>query len=228
MSAPIAVDATAGLTRLRFTLFINIKSVVGGGACGDVGEGEYFPASRASSESGGSAAGRRRRSSIYPQAFLVHLPRRAITEALVLTLLIVKTEPGADAGPGLGDGGIGIEVDFFVFEAAPQPLDKDVVHAAALAVHTDLDPMVFQSAGEVVTGELAALIGIKDLWPAIAGECFLKRFDAKIGAERVGQPPRQHGAADPIHDRYRVEEAFGHRDVGDVGAPDLIDPLDSE
>src|SRR5215470_11077990 len=113
------------------------------------------PASRASSESGGSAAGRRRRSSIYPQAFLVHLPRRAITEALVLTLLIVETEPGADAGPGLGAGCIGIEVDFFVFEAAPQPLDKDVVHAAALAVHTDRDPMVFQSAGKVVTGELA-------------------------------------------------------------------------
>src|SRR5215467_12486331 len=183
MSAPIAVDATAGLRRLRFTLFINIKSVVGGGACGDVGEGEHFPASRASSESGGSAAGRRRRSSIYPQAFLVNLPRRAITEALMLTLLIVETEPGADAGPGLGDGCIGIEVDFFVFEAAPQPLDKDVVHAAALAVHADHDAMPLQGAGKVVTGELAPLVGIEDFRPAMARERFLERLDAKIGVE---------------------------------------------
>jgi hypothetical protein len=29
-----------------------------------------------------------------------------------------------------GDAGIGVEVDLLVFEAAPQPLDKDVVHVA--------------------------------------------------------------------------------------------------
>jgi hypothetical protein len=69
------------------------------------------------------------------------LPRRAIAEALVLALLVVEAEPGADAGPGLGDRRVGVEVDFLVFEAAPQPLDEDVVHAAALAVHADDDPM---------------------------------------------------------------------------------------
>jgi hypothetical protein len=59
------------------------------------------------------------------------LPRRAVAEALVLALVIVEAEPGADAGLGLGDRRIGVEVDFLVFEAAPQPLDEDVVHAAA-------------------------------------------------------------------------------------------------
>jgi hypothetical protein len=39
---------------------------------------------------GGSAAGRRRRSSTYPQAFLVDLPRRAVTEALMLALVVVQ------------------------------------------------------------------------------------------------------------------------------------------
>ena len=53
-------------------------------ACGYVGEGEHFLAFRARSGSGGSAAGRQRRSSTYPQAFLVNLPRCAIAEALVL------------------------------------------------------------------------------------------------------------------------------------------------
>jgi hypothetical protein len=37
---------------------IDINSFVDGGACGDVGEGEHFPAFRACSGSGGSAAGR--------------------------------------------------------------------------------------------------------------------------------------------------------------------------
>src|SRR6516165_265316 len=74
--------------------------LVGGGACGDVGEGEHFPAFRACSGSGGSAAGRQSRSSTYPRAFLVNLPRRAIAEALVLALRVVKVQPGANAGLG--------------------------------------------------------------------------------------------------------------------------------
>jgi hypothetical protein len=72
--------------------FINIKSLVGGGACGYVGEGEYFPAFRAGSGGGESGAGRQRRSSTYPQAFIVNLPRRAVAEALVPALLIVEIE----------------------------------------------------------------------------------------------------------------------------------------
>src|SRR5262249_9162301 len=58
---------------------VNINPVVGGCAGGDVGEG---------------AAGRRSRSSTYPRAFcFVGLTRRAIAQALVLTLLIIKAEP---------------------------------------------------------------------------------------------------------------------------------------
>src|SRR5467141_3273256 len=113
------------------------------------------PAFRAGSGSGGSTAGRRSRSSTYPQAFLVNSSRCAIAEALVLTLIIVEADPGANAGFRLGHRRIGMEVDLFVFEAAPQSLDEDVVHAAPLAVHADGDIMGLQSAGEAVAGELA-------------------------------------------------------------------------
>jgi hypothetical protein len=36
-----------------------------------------------------------------------------------------------------------------------------------------------------------------DLGPAMAGERLLEDLDTKIGAERVGQPPRQHRTARP-------------------------------
>ena len=36
----------------------------------------------------------------------------------------------------------------------------------------------------------------------------------------------QHVPTRPIHDRHQVKEAAAHRDVGDVGAPDLIGPVD--
>src|SRR5207248_9210794 len=187
---------------------INIKSLVGRGACGYVGEGEHFPAFRARSGSGGSAAGRQRRSSTYPQAFLVNLPRRAIAEALVLALLVVEIEPSANTGLGFGHRRVGIEVDFLVFEAAPQPLDEDIVHAPAIAVHADGDPMSLEGGGEIVAGELAALVGIEDLRPAVARERFLERFDTQIGAEGVRVTPRQHLDAHPVHADYQVDEAL--------------------
>src|SRR5215472_5497304 len=105
-------------------------------------------------QAGGSAAGRQRRSSPYPQAFLVNLSRRAIAEALVLALVIVEIEPGANASLGFGDRRISVKVDLLVFEAAPQSLDKDVVHAPAFAVHADHDAMPLQRAGKLVAGEL--------------------------------------------------------------------------
>jgi hypothetical protein len=181
---------------------IKIKFLIGGCACGDVGEGEHFPAFRVGSGSGGSAAGRQRRSSTYPQTLLVNLPRRAIAEALVLALRVVKVQPGANTGFGLGHCRISVQVDLLVFGAAPQSLDKDVVHATAFAVHADHDGMPPQDAGEVATGEPTALVGIEDLRPGIARECFLKRFDAKIGAGCVGEAPCQHRTAHPVRDDH--------------------------
>src|SRR5262249_14485098 len=148
----------------------------GDGACGYVGEGEHFPTFRACSGGGGSAAGRQRRSSTYPQALLVDLPRRAIAEALVLALVVVEAQPSANPGLGLGHGRVGMEVDLLVFEATPQSFDKDVVHAAAPAVHADRDFLPLQDVGEVVAGELTALVGIEDLGPAVAGKGFLERL----------------------------------------------------
>src|SRR5216683_2302217 len=173
-------------------LLVNINPVVGGCAGGDVGEG---------------AAGRRSRSSTYPPAFcFVGLARRAIAQALVLALLVIEAEPGADAGLGLGDAGIRVEVDLLIFEAAPQPLDEDVVHVAALAIHADRDRVVLQRAGEVVSGELAALVGIEDLGLAVPRQRFLEGLDTELRAERVRQPPRQHGTAHPVHDRHQAGE----------------------
>ena len=62
----------------------------------------------------------------------------------MLTHLVVESEPGANAGLGLGDCRIGVEVDLLVLEASPQSLDEDVVNAAALAVQLILIPWRFR------------------------------------------------------------------------------------
>jgi hypothetical protein len=95
-------------------------------------------------------------------------------------------------------------------------------------IHADGDRVALQGGGEIVAGELAGLVCIEDLRPAVLGERFLECLDTELRAERVRQPPRQHSTAHPVHDYHQVEEALGHRDVSDVRAPDLIDPLDRE
>jgi hypothetical protein len=73
----------------------------------------------------------------------------------VLPLLVVEAQPSSDPNLRLGDAGVSVQVDLLVFQAAPQSLDKDVVHAAAFAIHADRDPAALEHAGEVVAGELA-------------------------------------------------------------------------
>src|SRR5215471_209728 len=117
-------------------------------------------------------------------------------------LVVVPVGMWAKASPGFGHSCISAEVDLLVFETAPQSLDKDVVHAAALAVHADHDLVPFQGTGEIAASELAALVGIEDFRSAIARERFLERFDAKIGVERVAEAPGEHRAAHPVHDHH--------------------------
>src|SRR5215471_16077603 len=98
MSAPIAVDATAGSTSLPFTSSVaNSLLVV---PVGMWAKASISLLSELPRGAGKGAAGRQRRSSTYPQAFLVNLSRRAIAETLVLALVIVEIEPSANASLG--------------------------------------------------------------------------------------------------------------------------------
>jgi hypothetical protein len=100
--APIALGATV-MTSLSFCL-VNINPVVGGCAGGDVGEG---------------AVGRRTRSFTYPPGFrFLGSARHAIVQALVVALLVIEAEPGADAGIGAGVFGASSE-SHFLWPAGP-------------------------------------------------------------------------------------------------------------
>jgi hypothetical protein len=65
-------------------------------------------------------------------------------------------DPRTDALARLATGLEGIEEGSFVFEAAPQPLNEDVVHPAAAPVHGGADAGVLQRCREGEAGELAA------------------------------------------------------------------------
>ena len=82
---------------------------------------------------------------------------------------IVKIDPIADDLFGLEPIRQLVQIDRLVFERAPQPLDEDVVHAAAPAIHGDRNLRRLEQTGEVKAGELAALVGVEDLRFSISG-----------------------------------------------------------
>ena len=50
----------------------------------------------------------------------------------------------------------------------------------------------------------------------------------KLASSVFDRRQGQNEPARPVHDRHQVKEAALHRDVGDVGAPDMVRPLDRQ
>ena len=64
--------------------------------------------------------------------------------------LIVEHQSVADALFGLGHTIIGFEIDLLMFQSGPETLDKHIFHPASLAIHADLDVMVFEYIREIL------------------------------------------------------------------------------
>jgi hypothetical protein len=78
-----------------------------------------------------------------------------------------------------------MQIDFFVFDALPEPFHEDVIPPAPLAIHADLYAMGFQKTSKLEAGELAALIGVEDVRFAIPVDRLLDRFQAEVSGERI-------------------------------------------
>ncbi len=55
------------------------------------------------------------------------------------------------------------------------------------------------------------------------------RFKRRFGPlQRNRDFPRQHVAAEPIHDRHQINKALPQANVGDIAGPNVIGPIDLE
>ena len=90
-------------------------------------------------------------------------------------LLVVEGQISPNPFSGLSPILVCLQVHLLVLDAAPQPFHEDVVHAPAPAVHAHLNALRQQHAGEGLAGELAALVGVEDLWPTLAQGLFQSR-----------------------------------------------------
>src|ERR1700730_1223872 len=133
--------------------------------------------------------------------------RILIAQGLVGAALIVEAQPLADADTRLETIGISLQVDLFVLQAAPQPLDEYIVQPAPATVHADPHSGGFQLVGKRRAGKLRALVGVEDLWPPFPQSVF-ECVEAKRSVHRVRQTPSQNVPAVPVHGNHPVMAAL--------------------
>ena len=84
-------------------------------------------------------------------------------------------EPGAviegldiveDGAARLGVSGEALLIDQFLFEAAPERLDKGVIVAVTFATHGGHEPVLGEELAVGRAGELAPTIGVEEEWLA--------------------------------------------------------------
>ena len=71
---------------------------------------------------------------------------------------VVEGHPVADHVPGLEPVVDFLEIDGLLFQGPPEPLDEDVVHAAAAPIHRDARAGLGQGGDPGRAGELAPIV----------------------------------------------------------------------
>lgn len=113
---------------------------------------------------------------------------------------VIELDPFSDASLCLRSGFPDMQVNTLVFHGAPQPI------------------------GPGEGRELVALIGVHDLGRAEPSDCLVQRLDAKVRLQRARDTLGQNLPRVPIHDRNQMQEPAPHRQIDDVGGPDLVGP----
>jgi hypothetical protein len=103
-----------------------------------------------------------------------------------------------------------------------QSLNEAVVQKPPFAIHADPHTLGLQLGQERCAGELHALVGVENLRLAEPVHRVPQRLDAEIRFQRDRHPPCQDPPIEPVHHRDQIHEPFGHRNIRDVSAPDLV------
>src|SRR5680860_1169679 len=102
-----------------------------------------------------------------------------------------------------------MQIDLFVFDRFPQPLDEYVVAPAAPPVPAELDLIGLQRANEIRAGELATLVGVHEFRGAVVVDRGFQGVHAGIRAQvvRLSAKPEPCGSPSPAPPSGRQSRA---------------------
>lgn len=94
-----------------------------------------------------------------------------------------------------------------MFNAVPQPLDKEVVQPPPASVHADGNSIPLEHARERRARELRSLVGVDDLRLVVQPKGIFYTVGAKQGVHFVADSPSEHPARIPVDHRHQIHEA---------------------
>src|ERR1700728_2366330 len=118
---------------------------------------------------------------------------------------VVSAEVTSQRGPRFGTVRVGSQIDLLVLDAPPQPLDEHVVDPSTFAIHADRNAGALEHVDPLLAGKLRSLVGVEDLRYSELRDRLLKRFEAKIRRQRVGEPKGQDFAARHIQNPEQIQ-----------------------
>ena len=136
-------------------------------------------------------------------SFVEYVVGGSVVKSLVRPLFVEVAQVVVNSLPGLAHRLVRASVDFFLLEAAPEAFHVHIVEEA-LAVHRDAHAVLLERTGERFGGKLRSLIGVEDLWRAVADNGFFHRFDAKGDVHRVREPMGERLAAMPVDYGHKI------------------------
>src|SRR5665811_1655757 len=94
---------------------------------------------------------------------------------------VVEVQVAADRSAWLADAVVGVQIHLLIFDAAPKPLDEDIIPPGPFAVHADCNVVVGEHTGEGRARELRALICVEDLRLAVTSQTDLQQLRRGYG-----------------------------------------------
>src|SRR5450759_4208121 len=97
---------------------------------------------------------------------------------------VVEVQVAADRSAGLANAVVGVQIHLLIFDAAPKPLDENIIPPSPFTVHADCDVVIGEHASEGRARELRALIRVEDLRLAVTSQSVLECLDAECRFHR--------------------------------------------
>ena len=138
------------------------------------------------------------------------------------SLCIVEIHIVLNSEPQLRQTDIIFDFDVFVFQRSPETLHFCIIAAASAPVHADLNFIFLQFIDNFITGELAALVGIKYFRLSKAFYRHSQRFHTVKRIHRIDHIICHQFAAEPVYDAdYKCPVPINCR-ISNICTPYLI------
>ena len=138
------------------------------------------------------------------------------------SLRIVEIYIVLNAGPQLRQTDIIFDFDVFIFQRPPETLHLCIVAAASAPVHADLNSIFLQFSDELITGLLAALVGIEDFRLSKAFYSHSQRFHTVKSIHRIDHIVRHQFTAEPVLNSNNKSPMSVDCGIGNIRTPYLI------